>query len=600
MFKIKSNLRPKAKLINQFVVIAAVSTLLLPSISVGAVYIESSKSVLVNQSILQPSSQSSSAISKIFGQTTTQSSASKPKNNLKNNLKLPVKMNLLGKVLHTAKGKHKLLNDQNGVAVADNWWQNDISGNNTIAGNQMINGSCTTTCVLPNLTKTKIAIIDSGIDESAVLSLYPNTKFDNANASNYYSTNDDPNCDINNAYKPMFELDINGNVTQSTTSFYCITIGAQQDNIGHGTAVAGVTASMYNDSLFASNISIMPIAVQNGAFDSLIVSDAVRYAVNNGANIINMSFGSVDYSLELQDAVDYAMSRGVIVIASSGNCGVWTANNCDYNNNGIQDTNIPQEQDNAPMYPANYRGVIAVGASNYATSTDQITKSAYSNSMDYDIANSLSLVAPVGDGINVACVNPVCYDSGTSFASPQMAGALALVGQYRSFLSKLNDFDTPKYTQYYTFDTQGNALANIVNSASFVSSDYVSIGSGLLNLFNAIVLADREAKEFVDYVDIMSSQQNNPNNNPNNNSSSAIPFKTNIPTNPNGGMITIDRNKKPETKTENKPESQVETESLPLSLPSTLFKFLGLGNQAETTSAVLTIGKGSTVRTGGR
>jgi hypothetical protein len=130
-------------------------------------------------------------------------------------------------------------------------------------------------------------------------------------------------------------------------------------------------------------------------------------------------------------------------VAASGNCAVFSVSSCDWDGSGTQ--NQPEEANNTPMYPAAFGTVIAVGASNYATTTGGITRACYSNFGSY-----VDIVAPEGDtgtacrpsggpatsGVRVPCgvVRTGCptVDSftnavGTSYAAPAVVGAIGLL-----------------------------------------------------------------------------------------------------------------------------------------------------------------------------
>ena len=117
------------------------------------------------------------------------------------------------------------------------------------------------------------------------------------------------------------------------------------DIFGHGCSVAGIIAANIDNGIgiagFAPNASILPIRVlgANGSGSMADVAKGIVYAADNGADIINLSLGSFMGSQAEKDAVDYAVSQGVTVIASAGNSG-----------------------GSLPGFPARYDNVIAVGA----------------------------------------------------------------------------------------------------------------------------------------------------------------------------------------------------------------------------------------------
>jgi len=117
------------------------------------------------------------------------------------------------------------------------------------------------------------------------------------------------------------------------------------DDEGHGTSVAGIIAAQGNNGQGVAGVCwqcrIMPVKVLDGlgqGSDSLTAT-GITWAVAHGADVINLSLGGPEGSQTLADAVSYAESQGVVVVASAGNDG--------------------KEE---PSYPANYPGVIAVGA----------------------------------------------------------------------------------------------------------------------------------------------------------------------------------------------------------------------------------------------
>lgn len=172
------------------------------------------------------------------------------------------------------------------------------------------------------------------------------------------------------------------------------------DRNGHGTHVAGIVAAAYGNGIggfgMAPQASIMPVRVLNasGYGSDATVALGVRYATDSGADIINLSLGDVVSTEVLKDAVAYAASRGVLVVAAAGN-----------------------EGNDKPFYPAAHPGVFAVAAT--ANSSDQMAL--YSNRAPY-----IKVAAP-GSAIYSTTPGGYALMSGTSMAAPHVSGLAALL-----------------------------------------------------------------------------------------------------------------------------------------------------------------------------
>jgi subtilisin family serine protease len=170
----------------------------------------------------------------------------------------------------------------------------------------------------------------------------------------------------------------------------------QNPAYSHGTLTAGVIAAIAPDSM------IMPLRAfdDNGSADTFILSKAIRHAVDNGAQIINMSFGTLEKSKAMQEMVDYAKSRGVLLVASAGN-----------NNTS------------AVQYPAAFSGVMGTAATQLSD-----VKASFSNYGSYIFVD-----AP---GVNIISAYPggrYAVVSGTSFSAPAVAATAALVRSVRTY-----------------------------------------------------------------------------------------------------------------------------------------------------------------------
>ncbi len=186
------------------------------------------------------------------------------------------------------------------------------------------------------------------------------------------------------------------------------------DDLGHGTHVAGIAAAVGNNSLGIAGISwkgqLMPLKVLDAYGQGWVddVVEAIYYAVDHGADIINMSLGTEGtrwpcYWEGMEEAFDYAVGQGVLVFVSAGNDGKW----------GVS-------------CPGAYSQVVAVGAT---TSAD--SRASYSN-----YGPRLDLTAPGHEIYSTVPGGSYDYESGTSRAAPHAAGLAALLW---SFVPSLTD-----------------------------------------------------------------------------------------------------------------------------------------------------------------
>ena len=224
------------------------------------------------------------------------------------------------------------------------------------------------------------------------------------------------------------------------------------DDLGHGTHCSGIIAAGGNNGLDISgvcwNAKIMALKFLNAAGEGY-TSDAVvafYYAVENGADVISNSWGGDDYSETLEEAIDYAHSQGVIMVAAAGN---------DYSD--------------SPLYPAYYEHMIAVAATN---SND--AKASFSNYGDW-----VDIAAPGVDILSLRATGTsrgTPYDSnttiatGTSMACPHVAGACALLLSFNASLTSDEVYDILMET--------GDPI-----------SPGICLSDGRLNLLNALLAA---------------------------------------------------------------------------------------------------------------
>ncbi len=178
-------------------------------------------------------------------------------------------------------------------------------------------------------------------------------------------------------------------LSQSTTSI----LDGPPSAFGHGTMTAGLV------HLIAPGARIMPLKAfaGDGSSDLFNIVRAIYYAADNGANIISMSFELTQSSTSLQNAIQYAINKNVIVVAASGNDG-----------------------QQMMVYPAGYNTVIGVGSTD-----NQDGKSTFTNFG----TNGVFIAAP-GEGV-ITTYPGGNYAAawGTSFSTPLIAGEAALILQ---------------------------------------------------------------------------------------------------------------------------------------------------------------------------
>ncbi|MEU4819232.1 type VII secretion-associated serine protease mycosin [Micromonospora aurantiaca] len=176
------------------------------------------------------------------------------------------------------------------------------------------------------------------------------------------------------------------------------------DPVGHGTTVAGLIAGRADDDRgvlgLAPDAKILPVRVldaENRYDDALIIAKAVRWAVDNGAQVVNLSLGGSSDNPALAAALDYAFARDVVVVACTGNLATSTT------------TEV--------WYPAREPGVLAVAG------LERTSENLWSGS----ITGHETVLSAPATGLYGARPEGYWRVQGTSFAAPLVAATAALV-----------------------------------------------------------------------------------------------------------------------------------------------------------------------------
>jgi subtilisin family serine protease len=215
-----------------------------------------------------------------------------------------------------------------------------------------------------------------------------------------------------------------------------------EDEVGHGTHVAGTIAAVTDNGTdvagVAWTVGLMPVRVLgrvvrdsdgfvSGTGTAVDIAAGIRHAVDHGASIINLSLGSYGDAFVERDAIAYAVAANVLVVAAMGN-----------------------DNTTNPMFPAAYPGVLAVGA----IGQDE-RRAPFSNTGPH--------IGVAGPGVDIRSTflgGGTADLSGTSMASPHVAGVAALVRSADGSLTAAQVRDRLKATARPLRDTPADPIPN--------------------------------------------------------------------------------------------------------------------------------------------
>lgn len=218
-----------------------------------------------------------------------------------------------------------------------------------------------------------------------------------------------------------------------------------QDEVGHGTHVAGTIACLSNNGVGVAGVTwscrLMPVKVLTrivnnanandvrGTGSAADIAAGIRWAVDHGARVLNLSLGGTTDTRVERDAIAYAISQGAVVVAAMGNAFA---------------------QGNPTSYPAAYPDVIAVGAIN---SADQ--KTGFSQTGPH-----IDVAAPGLGILSTVWNNGYASMNGTSMASPHVAGVAALILSCNANLSAAQVGDIIRQTARPLRDNPADPVPN--------------------------------------------------------------------------------------------------------------------------------------------
>lgn len=249
-----------------------------------------------------------------------------------------------------------------------------------------------------------------------------------------------------------------------------------KEDVLHGTHVAGIIAAKRGNGIgmdgVASNVQIMVVrAVPDGDEYDKDVALAIRYAVDNGAKVINTSFGKA-YSQNPEwvwDAIKYAAKHDVLIVNAAGNDGV--------------DLDVIQS------YPSDQLGTgeeisdnfITIGALNYKYGKDMVaTFSNYGTT-------SVDVFSPGVKIWSTIQLSQYKYLQGTSMASPNVAGVAAVI---RSYFPKLS----AAQVKQILMDSGVTSTANVVlggEESNVKPFNTITTSGKMVNLYNALIMASK-------------------------------------------------------------------------------------------------------------
>lgn len=251
----------------------------------------------------------------------------------------------------------------------------------------------------------------------------------------------------------------------------------QVDTESHGTHVAGIIAATRNNGVgvdgVANNVEIMSIrAVPNGDEYDKDIAFGIRYAVDNGASIINCSFGK-SFSPKAEwvyDAIKYAASKDVLIVHAAGNDGedLEDPENRNYPNDDMdEDREFVDNMITVGALSSNYGSEMVASFSNYGN-------------------QRVDVFAPGAEIYSTMPDNDYEFQGGTSMAAPAVAGVAALI---RSFHPDLSASQVKNIIMQSGLRTKASVIV-AGDQTKATTFDKISKSGKMVNAYNALILAN--------------------------------------------------------------------------------------------------------------
>jgi len=254
----------------------------------------------------------------------------------------------------------------------------------------------------------------------------------------------------------------------------------KKEDVRHGTHVAGIIAAQRNNGIgmngVAKNVQILVVrAVPDGDEYDKDIALAIRYAVDNGAKVINTSFGKY-YSPHpewVREAIKYAASKDVLIVNAAGNEGL------------DLDTVEVYPNDQSKTGPEISDNVLTVGALSYKYGSEMVAS--FSN---YGKSN-VDVFAP---GVKIWSTTPLNtyeYLQGTSMAAPAVAGVAATIRSHYPTLSA-------KQVKHIIINSGLTSKSPVVLAGDASNTDSfsnISKSGKMVNMYNALIMADKISRK---------------------------------------------------------------------------------------------------------